>query len=391
MSPSLRLGALLALACAAATPAAPPPQSAGGLLRGAPAAGFAQAGGARTFSFPADHGPHEQYRQEWWYTSGNLEGADQQRFGFELTFFRFALAPPAAAAPQASAWRAREIYMAHFAITDAARARFRFAQKLARGALGLAGAEGNPLHVWLEDCSLAADPEDQQRWHLAARGAGYELELTLRLAAPPVLNGANGLSVKSSAPGDASYYYSLPRVSASGTLTRDAGPPQPVSGLVWVDREWGSGALGAGQVGWDWFALQLDDGSALMFYALRDADGGRDAHSGGTFTDAAGGAHALGHDALAIEVTRSWVSPRGDRYPGGWHLRAAALQLDLTLAPLLPDQELSGPPRYWEGAVAVRGQRAGRALNGRGYVELVGYGKERQEGRATGAPSGVGR
>jgi predicted secreted hydrolase len=377
MRPLAALTAALALTCAAVAPAAPPPQNAGGLLRGAPAAGFAQATAARTFSFPADHGPHEGYRQEWWYTSGNLESADQQRFGFELTFFRFALAPPAAPAPQASAWRAREIYMAHFAVTDAAHARFRYTQELARGALELAGATGAPLRVWLGATSLAADPADPDRWQLQAHGAGYDLDLTLRLAGAPVLNGEGGLSVKSAAAGDASYYYSLPRVAASGTLTRSGEPPLPVQGLVWVDREWGSGDLGAGQVGWDWFALQLDDGSALMFYALRRADGARDPHSGGTFTDPGGHSQGLAHDALAIEVTRSWVSPHGARYPGGWRLRAAALQLDLTLEPLLPDQELSGPPRYWEGAVQVRGVRAGRALGGRGYVELVGYGKER--------------
>jgi predicted secreted hydrolase len=267
--------------------------------------------------------------------------------------------------------------MAHFAVTDAARARFRFAQKLARGALGLAGAAGPPLHVWLEDWSLAADPQDPSRWHLAASGGGYALELTLGLSAPPVLNGVAGLSVKSATPGDASYYYSLPRLSARGTLTRSGEPPRPLRGLVWVDREWGSGALGAGQVGWDWFALQLDDGSALMFYALRTAAGARDAHSAGTYTAADGRSQSLGAEALVIEVTRSWDSPRGGRYPGGWHLRSAALQLDLRLEPLLPDQELAGPPRYWEGAVAVHGRRGGHSLEGRGYVELVGYAAER--------------
>ena len=98
---------------------------------------------------------------------------------------------------------------------------------------------------------------------------------TCRSDQTPVLNGDAGLSRKADAPGAASYYYSMPRLQATGQLSRD-GTSVPVSGLAWLDREWGSGSLGAHQQGWDWFALDLDDGSSLMFYALRDRDGRRD-------------------------------------------------------------------------------------------------------------------
>src|SRR5204863_473229 len=176
-----------------------------------------------TFAFPRDHGPHPQFRQEWWYVSGNLDAASGERVGFELTFFRFALQPGAALAPEpaaASAWRTREIYMAHFAIADVQRRRFRFARKLSRAALGLAGAQAAPLHVWIDDWSLegAAEAVFAAPWRLRAAQPGYELELTLQAQAPPVLNGEAGLRRKSGEPGDATYYYSIPRLSVRGRL-----------------------------------------------------------------------------------------------------------------------------------------------------------------------------
>jgi predicted secreted hydrolase len=147
----------------------------------------------------------------------------------------------------------------------------------------------------------------------------------------------------------------------------------PVSGVVWLDREWGSGSLGADQQGWDWFALDLDDGSTLMFYALRDRDGRRDVHSAGTFVDAAGEVTPLRNDDVEITVQRHWRSPRGGQYPAQWTLRVRSQDLQLNVMPLLADQELSTQPRYWEGAVQVTGQRHGTPVSAQGYVELVGY------------------
>jgi len=186
------------------------------------------------------------------------------------------------------------------------------------------------------------------------------------------LNGDGGLSRKADVPGAASYYYSMPRLQAAGRLTRQ-GVAVPVAGQVWLDREWGSGSLGADSQGWDWFALDLDDGSTLMFYALRDRQGRRDAHSAGTFVDAAGQATPLRNADVAIDVLGYWNSPRGGRYPAQWRVRVAALQLELTVTPLLADQELSTQPRYWEGAVRVQGVRGVAPVSAQGYVELVGY------------------
>src|SRR5256886_551345 len=190
--------------------------------------------------------------------------------------------------------------MAHFAITDVQRQRFRFAHKLSRRVLFRSGAQAAPLHVWIDDWSLegatagptaagaegAAEAVFAAPWRLRAAQPGYELELTLQAQAPPVLNGEAGLSRKSGEPGDATYYYSIPRLTVRGRLIRE-GHPLGLHGLAWLDREWGSGGLSAPEVGWDWFALQLNDGTALMFYALRDRDDTRDPHSAGTWVEAA--------------------------------------------------------------------------------------------------------
>ena len=366
--------------------AAAPPTAVGVLSSHPGAAGFAQAQTPLPIAFPKDHGPHHEFRQEWWYVTGNLEGERGERFGFELTFFRFALAPPhaavsAAAPAQASAWRAREIYMAHFAITDPARRRFRFSQKFERAALDLAGAQGSPFKVWLDDWSLreedrAAEGPSASTWTLSAAQPGYAIQLELAPQQAPVLNGQAGLSRKSDEVGSASYYYSVPRLAVRGRLVRD-GHSFAVTGLAWLDREWGSGGLGQAQAGWDWFAVQLNDGSSFMFYALRSADGRRDVHSAGTWVSASGAARPLANEDVAVAVTGEWRNAHGERYPARWHILVPELALDLNVRPLLADQELQTSPPYWEGAVDVSGERAGKSIAGRGYVELVGYAKER--------------
>ena len=386
---SVALAVALASAANAAVPSGPAVLPGRGEPGPAAAPGFAQALSARPFVFPRDHGPHPAFRQEWWYVTGNLDAADGERFGFELTVFRFALVPPAsplptsaaaAAVPLTSAWRTREIYMAHFAVTDVTRRRFRFAQKLERAALGLAGASTDPLRVWVDDWSLGAGEvaagTAATPWRLHAAQQGYATELELVPQSLPVLNGENGLSRKADEPSAASYYYSIPRLDVRGRVRRD-GTTLAVSGTAWLDREWGSADLGGQQSGWDWFALQLDDGSAFMFYALRRRDGSRDSHSAGTWLAASGDTRGLADADVAITVTREWRNARGDRYPAGWHVRVPSLALDLAVRPVLADQELGTTPRYWEGAVDVSGKHAAHAVGGRGYVELVGYAPER--------------
>ncbi len=356
--------------------------------------GFARALSVRPFEFPQDHGPHPSYRLEWWYFTGHLRSTGGERFGFELTFFRVALAPPDgsraaadnfaaestpdAAAP-ASSWRTRQIYVADFAVTDVARKTFHSAERFARDAQGLAGARATPFRVWLGGWSVAADegertegPRAPGTWTLRAADPAYALTLQLRPLSPPVLNGDHGLSVKANVPGSASYYYSIPRLAARGRISRGA-RAMDVIGTAWLDREWGSGALGPNEQGWDWFALQLDDGSALMFYTLRDVDGASDSHSAGTWIAADGSTRALSSDDVRIDVLSHWRSPHGIFYPSQWRIRVSSLGLDVEATPVLANQELETKPLYWEGDVDVSGMRNGQAAAGQGYVELVGY------------------
>jgi predicted secreted hydrolase len=335
--------------------------------------GFPLVVAEREFTFPDDHGPHPEYRNEWWYVTGNLDGAGDERFGFELTLFRFSLVPQETPLSDAvSAWKTNQVYIGHFAVSDGRQGEFHVAQRYSRGAAGLAGAAGAPLRIWLDDWELSRGDADGEIWSLRASDTDFALNLELVAAKPPVLNGRNGLSQKSAEDGNASYYYSLTRLESIGTL-RIGDDSFEVSGQSWLDREWGSSALSQEQVGWDWFALQLDNGSELMFYNLRRTDGIRDIYSAGTYTNSGGNADYLGSDAVRIEVLDHWENERGDRYPVAWLLEVPGKDLRLEVSPVLKHQELNTSVRYWEGAVDGTGTAFGEKVVGRGYVELTGY------------------
>lgn len=337
--------------------------------------GFARAVAPRAFVFPDDHGAHPEYRSEWWYFTGNLQTADERHFGFELTFFRFGLA--ATAAPRASEWGTNQAWMAHFALTDTQAGRFAAAERFARGALGLAGAEAAPFRVWVEDWSAdaAALGAANERFaaRLAARDGDVALELELAALKEPVANGEDGLDRKGPGTGNASYYYSIGRLAASGHVTTADGR-YAVTGLAWLDREWGTSALEDGAVGWDWLALQLDDGRDLMFYRLRRADGSASPFSGGSLIGTDGARRALALEDVRFEPTATWTSrATGVRYPVEWRVALPEERLELEIVPTLERQELDLTVRYWEGAVRARGTAQGEPIAGRGYLELAGY------------------
>lgn len=342
-------------------------------LRGDPGAGFARALAPRRFLFPADHGPHPEFRTEWWYFTGNLESPEGRRFGYQLTFFRNALAATPPRRP--SAWAARDVYLAHFALSDVGGGKFRSFERIRRANLGLAGAQAEPFRVWLDDWSATMEG-------LKASSGDVALELALAPGKPPALQGEAGLSRKGKGAGQASYYYSLSRMPTEGTV-RVGKETWRVLGASWMDREWSTSSLSADQVGWDWFALQLDDGWDLMFYQLRRKDGSADPVSRGSWISPGGEVTAIPADQLAIEVLGRWRSPRsGASYPAGWRLRSPLRNLDVTVRPALADQELATSFRYWEGAVAVSGTAGGGSAAGRGYVELTGYGETGDSRRA---------
>ena len=366
------LVALIAVALIALWPApSHPPLRATVAVREALAdggAGFAQALLPRPFSFPADQGPHPDFRTEWWYYTGNLHTAAGRAIGFELTFFRVALAPGAVV--RASAWATREVYIAHFAVSDVAGRRFHAFSRSSREALGLAGAAASPFHVWVDDWSAEGDGPSAR---LRAADGDVAIDLAVSATKPAVAQGDRGLSRKGSEPGNASFYYSSPRMRAQGTVR--LGPETlDVSGDAWMDREWSTSALGHDVEGWDWFALQLADGRELMFYLLRRRDGTVAPFSAGTLVAADSATRALAASDVRIDTLAHWTSTRsGVRYPARWRLSVPSAALQLQIEPRLADQELIVGTRYWEGAVTVTGSADGRPIAGQGYVELVGY------------------
>lgn len=334
--------------------------------------GFARASAPKEFRFPEDHGPHPGFRTEWWYFTGNLRDEQQRHYGFEVTFFRVALA--ADGKPRASSWAARQIWMAHFALTDTADERFMAAERLARGALGLAGARAEPLQVWVKDWSVEGYADAARAdLRLRASDGPVGIDLELRSERPPVLQGNAGLDAKGPEPGNASYYYSWPRLEVAGELQTERESVR-VTGQAWMDREWGTSALSAGIAGWDWFALHLSDGRSLMFYRLRDARGAAAPFSSGTLTDSTGVSRPLGVDDVIVEPLGWWTSEVSRvRYPVRWRLAVPGEALELDIEPYLANQELNLSVRYWEGAVRAQGTAGGAHVEGEGYLELAGY------------------
>jgi predicted secreted hydrolase len=350
------------------------------LGEGADSAGYSRAETPRVFRFPRDHGPHPGFRTEWWYLTGNLTDSGGDPFGFQLTFFRSALRPEPPGG--ASAWRTNQVYMGHFAVTDGAGEVFHAFERFSRGAVGLAGAGASPFRVWIDDWELRTERWEQSPFPmlLTAAGDGVALDLRLSPLKPLVLQGEEGLSRKGPGKGNASYYYSFTRLRAEGEVVLPRGAIT-VEGTAWMDREWSTSALAPGQVGWDWFALQLDDGHDLMYYQLRREDGSASPFSAGRWVAPDGAHRALASHDVRLRVTERWRSPLDAAvYPSGWRLEVPAEELVLQVVPLLPDQELDLTFRYWEGAVRVEGTREGKAVEGRGYVELTGYAGEADTG-----------
>lgn len=336
---------------------------------------FSRATTPREFRLPQDHGPHFEFQTEWWYYTGQLVTSDQRRFGFQLTFFRRGLAP---GPPPRAGLATNQVYFAHFAVTDVGGGRHTSGERVSRGAAGLAGAGGEPFRVAVEDWSADATSADGASVRLRARDQGLVVDLELRATKPLVLHGDRGLSVKSGEPGNASYYVGYTRMSARGRIGTD-GRGAEAAGEAWFDHEWSTSALGPKAVGWDWWSLQLDDGRELMFFEIRQADGGRDAASSGTLVAADGRTRRLQATDVETTVLARWTSPRsGASYPARWRVRVPSEGLELAVEPLVADQEMRTSFTYWEGAVRVSGATRGRPVSGRGYVELTGYARSMQ-------------
>jgi len=321
----------------------------------------------RRLVFPDDFGAHPDFRTEWWYVTGWLTLEDGSPLGFQTTFFRIRTG---IGEDSASAFAPRQLILAHAALADPRISRLRHAERAARAGFGRAGLAQGRSEIWIGDWRFA---QHGDRYQATVRSEDFAYTLNLVPDGPPLLNGTAGFSAKAPDPRHASYYYSRPQLTVDGTVTL-SGQAQRVTGHAWLDHEWSSELLPEAAQGWDWVGINLDDGSALMAFRLRDPDN-RALWSAATFRSAAGGATTFPPSEVSFEPLRHWRSPRTDiGYPVAWRLQVGRREFELQA--LIDDQELdsrrSTGAIYWEGAVRLR--EGGHEI-GRGYLEMTGYGE----------------
>ena len=333
---------------------------------------FAQATDPAFLTFPDAFGPHEQFQTEWWYYTGNAQTVTGEKFGYQLTFFRRSLGASADESAEQSAFRTNQAYMAHLAITDVNRVQHYQSERFERGAAELAGARVTPYEVWLDNWSVEEVGNGIYKLYAETTTLdGHDLSLNLTLTAMkiPVLQGNAGLSQKGPELGNATYYYSQTRLETYGDIKIDS-KTYTVTGFSWKDHEFGTTALGENIVGWDWYSFQFDDNTELMLYNLRNEDGTNAPTSSGTFVSEDGSSEALEWSDVDITVLDSWQSPHSQgNYPSRWRISIPSKGIDITVIPLISDQEMTNSTIYWEGAVQISGTHSGY-----GYVELTGYG-----------------
>lgn len=334
-----------------------------------PAAEWSEAETGYRYDFPRDHASHDEYAIEWWYYTGNVETKQGRRFGYQLTFFRVGVVREP---DNHSRWAVRNLYMTHFAISDIEQKKFRSFERINRAGIGWAGADLSKYHVWNEDWEAQLDGKDHL---LTASEEDYQLNLRLAPAKPEAIHGENGISQKGASAGNASHYYSLTRLETSGRLVV-GGESFEVSGVSWMDHEFGTSFLEEEEIGWDWFSIQLDDGRDLMIFQIRRRDGSIDPRSSGTLIDGSGRATRIGFGEFELSSSDVWRSPEsGAAYPTKWIIKLPGMRLLVTAA--MDDQELrtteSTGVVYWEGSVNVEGEAEGEKVRGRGYLEMTGY------------------
>ncbi len=322
--------------------------------------GFATPKPEPAFRFPQDHGPHPDYRIEWWYLTATLRSADGTPYGLQWTLFRTALRPgEGSGATAASGWRSAQIWFAHAAVTTPDR---HFAtERFARGGIGQAGVTPAPFRAWIDEWHLEGPDFDQLDLH--AQGADFGYDMALQAEGPLIFHGADGYSVKSR-DGQASYYYSQPFYRISGTLALPDGPVA-VTGEAWLDREWSSQPLSDNQSGWDWFSLSFESGAKLMGFQLRQTDGAP--YTAATWIDAEGETQAFPDRAFAATPLDT-AQVAGRVVPVRWRVQLPAKGLDATVEAVNPQAWMGVSIPYWEGPVTLTGSH-----DGTGYLEMTGY------------------
>ena len=325
------------------------------------AEGFAPVVPGRTFAFPADHGPHPDFRIEWWYVTANLADASGNAYGAQWTLFRQALKPGA----QQDGWANQQIWMGHAAVTR--KDLHRFGEAFARGGVGQAGVEANPFHAWIDSWEMRAS--DQMRdnmlapLELKASGADFAYALRLDADRPLVLQGDAGYSRKSER-GQASYYFSQPYFKVAGSVTIDEKSTE-VTGQAWMDREWSSQPLASDQTGWDWFSLHLDSGEKLMLFRLRQTDGNN--YCSGNWISRDGKTQQITSGDINM-TPKALTEIEGRKLPVTWDIAIPSLALAIECVPLNARSWMGTSFPYWEGPIGFVGSHSGV-----GYLEMTGY------------------
>jgi predicted secreted hydrolase len=323
--------------------------------------GFAPVVPGKTFSFPADHGPHPDYRIEWWYVTANLKDKTGASYGAQWTLFRQATRPGA----QQEGWANAQVWMGHAAVTRADT--HRYSETFARGGVGQAGVETQPFRAWIDSWEMRGldQMRDDTIAPLELKASGMDFSYALRLDADRalVLEGDAGYSRKSER-GQASYYFSQPYFEVTGSVTIDDRPIE-VTGQAWMDREWSSQPLAPDQTGWDWFSLHLSKSEKLMLFRLRQTDGNN--YRSGNWISANGKAAQIASDDIEMTPTIS-TEVEGRRMPTAWRIAIPRLAVAIECAPLNAKSWMGTSFPYWEGPINFQGSHRGV-----GYLEMTGY------------------
>ncbi|CAH1044689.1 lipocalin-like domain-containing protein [Halomonas sp. TD01] len=368
----------------------PPPQD-GFAGLGAHTEGFVQADASVSLVFPDDHGPHPNYRIEWWYLTANLEDSQGEPLGLQWTLFRQALMPPQKRPPP-EPWSTDQVWMAHLGISQHAthvaaerfarshsaqqysqqRSQQRFQQQDQQQ--GQAGVVAAPFHAWIDDWSFRSPPDANfesftLRAYSGEADARIGYDLTLRAEGPLVWHGENGFNAKT-IQGQGSHYYSQPFLRIEGSVTLN-GESRAVQGSGWLDREWSSQLLTAEQTGWDWFSLHLNDGRKLMAYRLRGGgENGTDYRFAHLF-NADGQTELIGPDSVVLTPLATERVAERD-IPTRWQLTLQDANLELIIEARHPNRWMPTTVPYWEGDVVVRNTPTQEQI-GVGYLEMTGY------------------
>ncbi len=335
--------------------------------------------GKYSYNFPYDHNAHPQYQTEWWYYTGHLKTVNGHRYGYELTFFKVEW--PESLVKHPKGWKAKPIYLAHFAISDITKKRFYYDEKINRPIGDIAGVDkiNSSYTIWNEDWKTVIT---NKRHKLFANSKGFKLNLSLYPLKEPVVHGIDGVSKKGKEPDNFSYYYSISRLKTIGEIIID-GKAFSCSGLSWMDHEWMNNRkyFAFAKLGWDWFSIQLSNGMDIMIYKIRDKE--NKGTLSGTIVYSDGRKRHLGFSDIYIKELEYWQSPSTKAvYPIKWELSILGSKIKLNISPYFKNQELntyrSTRVIYWEGATNIFGKVGAKQVSGQGYVEMTGYTSNRE-------------